>query len=316
MSERKCSPLEPPFRIIQEILGEGVGEDSEVILCSPFVKASSLQWILEQLPACTPVTLLTRWRPEEICAGVSDLEVWPIIKGRPQSNLCLLWELHAKMYRFGESILIGSANLTGSGLGLARNPNYEILALPECPAEMRTFEEHLLSVSTKVNNVIYDRMVASIGDLEDEPAPPPIGGEFSLEARPIAWIPRTRNPEHLIALYLGKEWELGASLRKAVEEDLLALSIPQGYSGDKFRKIVAAGLRERPFFRDLYAYCKEPRRFGEVRTWLSRGEWCSEKSPPATEIWQATIRWIAYFLPESLELSTPGEYSEVVRLIS
>lgn len=315
MSRGESPDWVQPFRAIEEAIRRGADQNLEVVLCAPFVKASSLQWLLDKLPDQATVRLLTRWRPEEICAGVSDLEVWPLLRERLRSQLFLLWELHAKSYRFGDDVLVGSANLTGAGLGLSRYPNYEILVPPEDSGGVRGFERLLFSKAKPVDEEIYDRMVSSIAELEHDFAPPRQWEAKVMEGAHVGWLPRSRNPEHLVGMYLGESWELGDSLRDAAAEDLHALGVPKGFSRETFRKVVAAGLRERPFFREVFTYCQQPRRFGEVRTWLFESGWCQGTAPTATELWQTTIRWIAFFLPESLEYSTPGRYSEIVQLI-
>ena len=52
------------------------GARSRVVLCSPFIKAKVFAIILDAVPTGVPVRIVTRWRPDEIAAGLSDLEVF------------------------------------------------------------------------------------------------------------------------------------------------------------------------------------------------------------------------------------------------
>ena len=91
-----------------------------VMLCAPFIKEKVLQTILEVVPEPVPVQIVTRWRAKEVAAGISDLEVFHIAKERSNTTLALLDDLHAKLYLADEQCLVGSANLTGRGLGWAK----------------------------------------------------------------------------------------------------------------------------------------------------------------------------------------------------
>jgi hypothetical protein len=61
----------------------------DLLLVAPFIKVGALRRILDVVPQTIPVTCVTRWRPEEIAAGVSDLEVWPLLNDRPRSSMWL-----------------------------------------------------------------------------------------------------------------------------------------------------------------------------------------------------------------------------------
>ncbi|MFM6208190.1 phospholipase D family protein, partial [Planktothrix sp.] len=89
----------------------------EIIIAAPFIKASILKKLLDSIKSGLPIKCVTRWFPEEVLAGVTDLEVWLIIESYPNSSLWLRNDLHAKYYRADQQCLIGSANLTANALG-------------------------------------------------------------------------------------------------------------------------------------------------------------------------------------------------------
>jgi len=60
--------------------------------------------------------------PEEIAAGVSDLDVWRVVCKRPHARLLLCPAIHAKYYRIDGLALVGSANLTRRGSDGPRSP--------------------------------------------------------------------------------------------------------------------------------------------------------------------------------------------------
>ena len=73
---------------------------SNVMLVAPFVKEKVLNRLLSVISGDVAVTCITRWRPEEIKSGVSDLAVWDCLKERPGSGLYLKHNLHAKYWNF------------------------------------------------------------------------------------------------------------------------------------------------------------------------------------------------------------------------
>ena len=73
------------------------------------------------------MVVVTRWRPAEIAAGLSDLEVFDIANERPRTEVRLSHSLHAKLYVADDRCLVGSANLTAAALGWRQDSNLEIL---------------------------------------------------------------------------------------------------------------------------------------------------------------------------------------------
>src|SRR4051812_46006665 len=97
----------------------------ELVLVAPFIKQAVLMRLLDATASSVAVRVVTRWSPQEIKSGVSDLEVWDVINARSGAVLLLRADLHAKYYRADMSCLVGSANLTHAALGLATVPNLE-----------------------------------------------------------------------------------------------------------------------------------------------------------------------------------------------
>ena len=49
---------------------------NEVLLVAPFIKVTVLEKLLNEIPSNISIRCITLWFPEEVVAGVSDLEVW------------------------------------------------------------------------------------------------------------------------------------------------------------------------------------------------------------------------------------------------
>jgi phosphatidylserine/phosphatidylglycerophosphate/cardiolipin synthase-like enzyme len=116
---------------------------STLTLCAPFVKGPVLKRVLDATAESVSVELFTRWRPEEVAAGVSDTVVLDIAESRG-GRVLLCDRVHAKFMRFDDRVLIGSANLTATALGWTALPNLELLIeVPANTAQLRELEDRL-----------------------------------------------------------------------------------------------------------------------------------------------------------------------------
>src|SRR4051812_35805335 len=99
---------------------------STLVLCAPFAKCSVIARALAEVEGDVRVELFTRWRPEEVAAGVSDTAVLDLVVAHGGA-VYLCDRLHAKFYRCETKALVGSANLTATALGWVEQPNLELL---------------------------------------------------------------------------------------------------------------------------------------------------------------------------------------------
>lgn len=97
----------------------------ELLIISAFVKLDTLIWIDEYLENLKIKRILVRFRKSDILCGATDFEI---------ITYCLKnnWEikfdymLHSKIFVFDKkNFILGSANLTKSGLSLIENANIE-----------------------------------------------------------------------------------------------------------------------------------------------------------------------------------------------
>lgn len=296
--------------------------ESEVLLVAPFIKHAGLEKLLAVTPDRVSVRCVTRWHPQEIAAGASDLEVWPILKNRSNSALWLRQNLHAKFYRFDDQCLIGSANITLSALGWKNPPNLELLV--SCSAQhagVLAFENDLFADAVLVNDAMYERTAAAVECLPKVPE-----ATFSTEISTMilvaeenaayspvfhhnAWIPQLRHPEDLYKAYVGAWDRLSRISRKAAATDLEALMIPAGLDRNAFEAQVGAMLLQQPIVQDIDQLTITPQRFGAVKALLaSRYENDPDFDPG--QVWQSLMRWLLHFLPDRYGVSVPN-YSEV-----
>ncbi len=292
---------------------------NEVILASPFIKVDVMEHIIQAIGDGVQLYCFTRWRPDEIATGVSDLDIWLLVKNRRNSFLRLCSNLHAKYYRSDDKCLIGSANLTASGLGWSKQPNLELL-VPVSPigSDLAKFEKHLFRNSIEVDQSLYVQMVESVkifSQIQLTSRPNVVAEQVTKDAiigmseGPKFWLPSLRNPEELFVAYSGHLNQLTTAGRVAAEADLAALAITPGLPQGVFERYVGIMLLQQPVIRQVDLFVQTPKRFGAVRDLIA--SICgNEPNFDADRAWQTLARWLRYFLPNRYGLSTP-HYSEV-----
>jgi hypothetical protein len=296
---------------------------SEVILTAPFIKLSALVRLFSVIPEDIKITCITRWRLEELAAGVSDIEVWTFLQKRKNTSLLLRQNLHAKYYRADDLCLIGSANITLKALGWSAKPNLELL-IPATIGSfgLADFEQELLAGCVLVNESLYDQMAKALHGFTDLNQPLVIEAiEDSVEIEGISdhdefidtpneWLPKLRNPDNLFMAYSGRIEKLTKISKENALSDLAALPVSSGLSKSAFELCVAMQLLQKPVVTAVDAYVAAPQRFGAVRNFLSSLPCANTKEFNANEAWQTLMRWLLYFLPSRYSYTTP-KHSEI-----
>lgn len=296
----------------------------EVVLVAPFIKVGAIERLVSNIPSVVELKCVTRWRPEEIIAGVSDLEVWKLLRERTGSSLWLRPDLHAKFYRADEKCLVGSANLTFTALGWSSHPNFELLvSIAVGNPEVANFEESLLNGCVEVDDSIFEQVSSAVEALVDELQIPPnllesIEDQSPLESKTPtqAWLPSLRNPEALYTAYLGYFDQLTTALRETALVDLGTLNPPKGLSRNAFEVYIGTQLLQMPVVRKVDCFVVSPQRFGAVRDLLGTLD-CAEKPDfEPDRAWQTLMRWLLYFLPKRYTVQQPRHSEIFSRLIT
>jgi hypothetical protein len=254
--------------------------------------------------------VVTRWLPQDIKAGVSDIEIWDLVKGRAQTRLLLRQDLHAKYYRADDHCLVGSANLTLSALGLSAAPNLELLIRTEPNAAgLEGFEEQLLAGAIEVDDDLVDLTRIAVSELPALREIENVDPLSPAEPLPLTrWVPTLRQPEDLFLAYEGRLEALTRVAQRGAAADLDMLRVPVGLDQPAFRAVVAVNLLRMPIVAAVSRFITEPRRFGEVRDLLAQLLGSPEA---ASREWQVLLRWMVYFLGDRFEYRRP-QYSEVI----
>ncbi|MBW4482088.1 MAG: phospholipase D family protein [Tildeniella torsiva UHER 1998/13D] len=293
---------------------------SEIIFVAPFIKTSALERLLSIIPNAINLSCVTRWRPEEIIAGVSDLDVWHLITRCENASLWLRPDLHAKYYRSDHNCLVGSANITSTALGWLRQANLELLVpLSAQEPQLKKFESELFLGSVQVSQTIFEQMQQTV-ELLQKQLPEiqnfRVATELELEVEAFSivtaetWLPALRNPEDLYLAYHGRFEELSRASCQAVLQDLSVLTLPVGLSKSAFQVYVGSLILQMPIVNRVDKFLEIPQRFGAVKDLLTSLLCNQNLEFDAAHAWQTLMRWLRYFLPSRYTLSIPN-HSEV-----
>lgn len=285
---------------------------TEVVLCAPFVKAATLTRVLDSIAPGVTIQVFTRWRPDEVAAGVSDTTILPLVEDRGGSvHLCD--RLHAKLFRFDDRALIGSANLTASALGWAANPNLELIA--EVGADL----PQVLSLEARLNRDSIPASAEIAAEVERVaallPSRAPIredrqaDADATLEAG--SWHPQLREPRDLFVAYSRGSDQLSSSSASAAGADLAALDLPPGFDREVFEQVVGNRLLQAPLVLKVDELLTDSQRFGGVRDFLSGPLGLDREG--ASHVWQTLMRWLLYFLPHRYSRTVPSHSEILVR---
>lgn len=318
--------------VLQNAAREECSPESIVLIAVPFIKSGPFQSILDSIPVARQIQVYTRWHVHEVAIGVSDPAIWNSLKGRSEASLRLQQNLHAKYFRFGSKLFVGSANITGKALGTQKPANLEsLIELSLNDVDYRAFEDFLKVGSVEVNDELFhlinelsSKVVEQLPSTEEYTFLPSGADnettvvseslhEFDAGSHPRlkeSWTPTLRRPRDLYTAYRGDLESLTTSSARNACADLQAFHLPSGLSESVFNAEIRWQLLQMPVVKNIDSFVEEAKRFGAVTNYLKTLH-CAEKQDfDAKHTWQTMIRWLLHFFPNRYHYSEPS-YSEI-----
>lgn len=269
-----------------DVIEPFASDAKDIFLAAPYIKVNPLAQLLEMAGEGANVTCITRWTHNDIQIGASDLDCWELI-AKFGGQFRLHQRMHAKYYRFDSNSLVGSANLTASGIGYAQHPNVEILCPPESKFDGSKFERSLMVQSRLVDREEYDRW----SQLRNLAA---MSGADSQDTDPFKeWVPITRDPENVWLAYIGRlDAIISPDEGVLAKQDLSHFDIPRGLQHEEFDAWIRIGLLSSAAFNDVM----QTERMTDSDAWTWLGEkWETSKSD-AQRLRETAQNWKARFL--------------------
>ena len=264
----------------------------DLIIAAPYLKADALTKALDYLDLEATLTCVTRWNPQDIAAGASDTECRTIVLQR-DGLFRLHPSLHAKYYRAGDSVLVGSANLTSPVMGWSFRSNLEILCHPGSDFDPLAFEQELLQHTREISDDEFDRWdsITTINVQSQLPVTP------DTQASLDNWRPATRDPMHLEFTYRGQQDRIASfDEQQAAQRDIQALLVPRGLTAEQLRNWLSACLLAAPFTNAVIRSQTQdaPRASGTLATTYGLNITDARRDMEAVQY------WLAFLAPEIL----------------
>lgn len=289
---------------LKELLGSA---NNEVIICAPFIKLAPLRVLLEVVDVDVKLSICTRWRADEVAAGVSDLEIFDFLKDRENTTLSLLDELHAKLFVADQKCLAGSANVTSAGLGWSERPNVELVVDTERSNRDVQILLSRLATSSLATYQIKAAIEKEAAKIERPKLPEASELDGGISDWSAPWLPQCAAPERLFRVYQDPETDVVAQgTRDDARSDLSALMPPRGLSEREFYEYIAATVSRLPSVKTIID--RVPGRLNdaqgaelidEIKPGMSVGERCKQ--------WAIFRDWVRVFFADDIEVA-PESY--------
>lgn len=279
-----------------DVLMSACQDSKEVVIAAPYIKASSLRRLLAIVPSEAELTCVSRWTPQDIRSGATDLACRDLVLRR-DGDFLLNDRLHAKYYRFDTCVLVGSANLTQAGMSIDIPGSLEILCAAPPEFEVPRFEHSLLQEAYPVSDADFMlwNQIATVQMPEEETS------TFNSINGPVNWKPVTRRPEYLWLAYRNRTNEIPSGEQQEISSsEIRLLSIPQRLTEPEFKNWIKLSLLTSPFIKSVLDSLEQPREAAWDR--LAQ-QWGISKAE-ADRSRSTALNWIAYFglnLQESMQ---------------
>jgi hypothetical protein len=286
-------------------------------LICPYIRLTALSSILAECRS-KDLVVVTTWNPEDIHAGYSDLEIYPWLK-EMGAFVYILNRLHAKLLVADyERIVLSSANLTESGLGLTTDPNIEAaVQIDTLAVKQKLWIHTLISQSIIVDDEYYFRLKAFM-----ESAATAIEGinfddsEFrQRRSFLLSSLPMTASPERLLSIIskLQDGREIDQKELLCALHDVALYEIDMSDDRADLLDQLRARFLNHPFIASLRSFIDSKRFFGEIKEWLQRT--CSNVPTPhkkeLTEYVSLLLEWLVELESETFQMTVPS-YSQCI----
>ncbi len=293
------------FKTVKELLGDA---QESVLLVSPFITSQLFESILKEVDNDVQVTLVTRFRPDEIAKGLNSLKLFDVLRERSRGELRLSYHLHAKYYRADDSVILGSGNLTNKGLNTFPGGNHEIMIqVDRSFAGIDQFETKILAESTipsEENIADLNEMVECLKLIAIDRKIQLIPSVEIRSESPSDWMPLCESPSSVFNVYLNDLKEIDQKIVQDAKIDLSYLSIPTGINEEQFKKYIRIVIQQSGIMSAFKIELDRNRKLDKVIGIEIIVKKFDRDREEAEKLWFSSINWLAYFFPEKFEINS------------
>ena len=271
------------------------------LIVAPFMRSEALSRLLESIPVGVETTVVARWRPADLLAGASDLDIYDIAESKNVA-LYLRHDLHAKYFAADGMCLIGSANVTLTALGWRTPNNFELLTPVDRTSDhIVEFEETLFSRAIRVTAKQRDRLQRLLEDLRRSCMSIPKIQDDTVGLLPSDWFPILRNPEELYSVYQGSG-DVSHTALQSMQDELAQIGTIPGMNENEFREWIAATISQTALVGWVIQHIEQHGQVTEVvlANFLTQIG-IDPKKNKTREVLEILERWLTYFLGTQYE---------------
>ena len=295
-----------------------IGNNESITLFSAYIKLEELKQIniknnIKQI--------IVRWEIEDLCRGVSDIELYHYCF----DNGIALYRntrLHMKVFwNNQDSIVFGSANVTGRGLGEVNNYNFELNGkIESISLQDKIYLNQVISSSEYVSKELYEKLNQIVDNtilpVLIFPQIPTIKKETDYFL--ISQLPMSVSPDDFYEVAINSE-DYDYLEQNCAAHDIAIFDIDPFQEYSLFKLILKDKFNSHPFILALKEYIKmqptQSLRYGGVIEWIKENT-TTVPIPRRWELIQEQIvnilyTWICFF-DEDFNWSIPGNKSQVL----
>jgi len=297
--------------------------DEPLFVFSPFITTSYAKELLEHQGE---VRIVTSWRKDHLLAGVSDLELYNLVKQHPNWHLYINDRLHAKVYcRNFSTLLMGSANLTRWGMQDTEKSNHEVMVKTACDAESKQSMLSILQNSLVMDDDHFSTYQTWMASVEHTIQPVDTGSVVELTSNNelflVSQLPASTSPYRLWSV-LREDTQPDESWNEfgAAEHDInnLGMHVRHFSTYEEFKNALNHKVAEQRFFTAFMERIDtDGLRFGYGKEWVQTN--CIDDPVPyrkdLTRTVQNLFAWVVALYPDEFEIFQP-RHSQIIRRIA
>jgi hypothetical protein len=304
----------PVYSVLEDRVKAG---DDIILVLVPFIKLDALKQLHWVHKSPRKWKIVCRWKPEDLVAGVSDLEIFDYLE-EFGAQLYINPNIHLKLYVFESNVAFNtSGNLTLSGLGYQDKTNIEVGNMVKLSTQdwKRIFA--IIEGSRQVDHALYSKLQDWLK--EQKPSRNPIESFPDLFTEPkrftISTLPATETPAKLLDFYFDTHTNFEPEVIRRAMHDLVTFKIPPDLEKKDFQPALRSAFIETPFVIDFVKYLSEAKSlsFGAVTAWIHQK--CEDVPLPYRwEIKENTAifyDWLAFFF-SNITWDRP-RHSQIIR---
>jgi hypothetical protein len=298
-----------------------IAENKQLTVYSAYIK-------LDQLKAYNDVgnidRIIVRWEIEDLVKGISDFE--SLYEYCKVNNIALYrnTRIHLKaIWNNENSVLFGSANVTGKGMGeRGSDYNYELSGIAnQISFDDISYLNFIIQESEFVSNALFsalkkvvDSIELPIFDYPEFPTSKKMEDDFL-----ISQLPMTKSPESLLTILRNpNNFSLEEQLKASHDKTIFNIDIECGT--DNYLEKLKVTFNNKAIIKKLKLDIAEsPRKsmgYGQVVKWIQDNtttvptplSWEIKKDQFVNNLYE----WICFF-DENFTWDVPGSHSQVIK---